>query len=205
MRKYIKLSISAEGLNPKSLLAKHVLEIYDYRGARVDYIYARSAGRVMGAAWRVFVILTCLRVRSVHAQFATGGDIIQQTLINGNFYYVHSFKSIGTFAFTPSKPLVCDILVVGGGGAGGGGSGNWANGGGGGGGVLYITQQPISAAQSVTVAGGGGNSSFGAFTAFAGGSGGSAAGSGKNGGWPGSNDAEYRSRFVASTDGHLPT
>lgn len=75
------------------------------------------------------------------APYATGGDSI---LFDGT-YWIHTFRSSGTF--TPKKNLTCDYLVVAGGGGGGDTSSSNSTGGGGAGGLR----------STVTATGGGGS------------------------------------------------
>ena len=129
--------------------------------------------------------------------YATGGIRYGSVLINGQYYYVHSFTTTGTSYFTIiGGSLTCDILVV----AGGGGGGEGTGGGGGAGGVQYFSAQllPATTYQITVGAGGtggktsgtvsatnGGNSQFGTLNASVGGGAGqnpNATGSGGSGG-----------------------
>jgi hypothetical protein len=120
---------------------------------------------------------------------ATGGVV---TDIPG--YRVHTYTSSGTFTAGATGGNV-EVLVVGGG--GGGGSDGGEGGGGGGGGVVYAASYSVAASQAISVVVGGGgtgassytprnnssgaNSTFGAITAFGGGSGGCYPGDNRNG------------------------
>ena len=125
---------------------------------------------------------------------ATGGNII----FDGT-YVTHTFNSTG--AFTPTQPLVADVLTIAGGGCGGGGNG----GGGGAGGLVYSPLQTLATSSYAITIGAGGsggltnnrgpagsNSQFGALTAAIGGGGGggfdtnSTGGNGGSGGGGGS-------------------
>jgi hypothetical protein len=136
---------------------------------------------------------------------ATGGDTIQE--IGG--YRIHTFTTVGTSTFTPSRACNVEVLVV----AGGGGSGGGLGGAGGAGGVIY-TKFTVSNAVTVTVGGGGsggvdvntagsngGNSIFSSLTAIGGGGGGADIGSlnGKNGGSGGGGGSNSGSYGTAGT------
>jgi len=75
------------------------------------------------------------------APYATGGD----SIVFDGTYWIHTFRSSGTF--TPKKSLTCDYLVVAGGGGAGGANTNGGTGGGGAGGLRC----------TVTATGGGGS------------------------------------------------
>jgi hypothetical protein len=101
---------------------------------------------------------------------ATGGNIV----FDGTYVY-HVFPSSGTF--TPTQPILANVLVVAGGGAGGGQNA----GGGGAGGLLEFNSQSLTAQNyTCTIGAGGtsvyqgsttsgGNSQFGSLTASVGG------------------------------------
>ena len=64
---------------------------------------------------------------------ATGGDVKSiYTNVAGVIYGIHSFTTVGSATFTPSRNLTVEYLVIGGGGGGGGSA--WGGGGGGAGG-----------------------------------------------------------------------
>lgn len=128
---------------------------------------------------------------------ATGGDTIQE--IGG--YRIHTFTTVGTSTFTPSRACNVEVLVV----AGGGGSGGGQGGAGGGGGLIYTSIFTVPSAVPVIVGNGGaggidintvgsngGNSIFSSLTAIGGGGGGSDAGTlnGQNGGSGGGSGSE---------------
>ena len=136
---------------------------------------------------------------------ATGGDTIQD--IGG--YRIHTFTTVGTSTFTPSRPCNVEVLVV----AGGGGSGGGLGGAGGAGGVIY-TRFTVSNAVTVTIGGGGGGGSdvntagsnggisiFSSLTAIGGGGGGADVGSlnGKNGGSGGGGGSQAGTFGTAGT------
>lgn len=130
------------------------------------------------------------------APYATGGDSI---LFDGT-YWIHTFRSSGTF--TPKKNLTCDYLVVAGGGGGGKVGGGGGAGGlrstvtatGGGGSLESALSLAANTGYTVTVGAGGNgttsgnngtngsNSVFSTITSTGGGKGGDASIAGSSGG-----------------------
>ena len=85
---------------------------------------------------------------------ATGGTISSYTNA-GNTWWVHQFKSTGSFTFTPGISVTTgNVLVVAGGGSGGGG--NYLGGGGGAGGYISSANYSLSGESFNVVVGTGG-------------------------------------------------
>jgi hypothetical protein len=192
-------SMSADGVNENNAtFAEAALNagLWESNSAITSITIIPSAGNFVQYSTFYLYGIAKEGVTPTNAPAATGGDSI---LFDGT-YWIHTFRSSGTF--TPKKALSCDYLVV-----AGGGSGANLFGGGGGGGMLTGTSS-ITANTAVTVtvgAGGaaaptgitaanganGSNSVFNSITATGGGYGGAAAagasgGSGGGGGaWAG--------------------
>ena len=167
-------------------------------GSGTDYAegesYTSNADVTLYARWMPLVI----------GQVATGGDLIEDIVMDGINYRVHHFTSTTTQTFEVlADSLEVEYLIVGGGGGGGGLSSNNASGAGGAGGYLSnvgSTRLSLAAGSYGIAVGAGGaggttsgtrgsqgaNSSAFGLTAIGGGGGGSNVGAQQTGGAGGS-------------------
>ncbi len=166
------------------------------------------------------IIFSCLFFGSINlifAQKATGGDNIFQLELDGKIYWIHEFKSSGTFI--PQEDLEVQVLVVAGGGNGGAGKRLYVRypgvspaqyywqpsngGGGGGGGVVYHPNYLINEniSQSVVIGLSNNDSQFDLIIAKAGGNGGTNGGGGLAGGSGGGGSGAVGGNTIQETQG----